>query len=199
MSDPVNLIICEYCDSVYHRPILSRFQKAQCQRCGAVIARHHWLSIDQCLALSVTAGLLMAYLSVYPILLIHVQGQTQSATLLESALALAQGPVSLMAVAVACAVLLVPALQISLLVWVLTYARYRRRAPYFNHCMQALNRLRHWSMLEVFLLGALVSVIKLSGRLQVVPTAGLFALAALSVLIIGLAGRDLRRLWNEVP
>lgn len=198
MSDPYDVIICEYCDSVYRRPVLERFQKALCQRCGAVIASHRLLSVDQCLALSVAAGMLLAFLCFYPILFVRAQGQTHSATLIETAIAMAQGPISLMALAVACAVLLVPALQIGLLVWLLSFARSHRRAPGFRWGIRALAFLRHWSMLEVFLLGALVGVVKSTARLEVAPAAGLFVLAALSVLIIGLAGRDLRLLWDDV-
>ncbi|MNM75329.1 Paraquat-inducible protein A [compost metagenome] len=53
-------------------------------------------------------------------------------------------------------------------------------------------------MLEVCLLGALVAVIKLAGMLDVIPGIGLFALAALSMLIIYIAGKDIRLLWEQV-
>ena len=51
-------------------------------------------------------------------------------------------------------------------------------------------------MLEVCLLGAMVAVFKLAGMLDVVPGTGLFALAALSLLLIRIAGRDVRDLWD---
>ncbi|MGP4843439.1 paraquat-inducible protein A [Marinobacter sp. 1Y8] len=197
MSHPSDIIICEYCDSVYQRPQLARHQRATCQRCGGIIARHRLLSVDQALALSVTAAMMMAVVCFYPVLFIRVQGQVHSATLLDTSLALAQGPVALMAVTVALATLMVPALQVTLMTWLFAFARKDQRAPGFRWQMRTLEALRPWSMLEVFLLGALVSVVKLSGRLDVFPAAGLFALAALSVLIIGLAGRDLPLLWND--
>jgi paraquat-inducible protein A len=64
--------------------------------------------------------------------------------------------------------------------------------------MRCLEGLRPWSMLEVGLLGALVAVIKLAGLLEVIPGIGLVALAALSMLIIYIAGRDIRDLWEQV-
>ena len=197
MSYPSDIIICEYCDSAYHRPQLARNQKATCQRCGGIIARHRMLSIDQALALSVTAALMMAVVYFVPVLFIRVQGQVHSATLLDASLALAQGPIGLMALTVAFATLTVPMLQVSMMTWLFAFARKHQRAPGFRWQMRALEALRPWSMLEVFLLGALVSVVKLSGRLDVFPAVGLFALAALSMLIIGLAGRALPLLWND--
>ena len=53
-------------------------------------------------------------------------------------------------------------------------------------------------MLEVCLLGAMVAVIKLAGLLDVIPGVGLVALAALSVLLIYIAGRDVRDLWDRL-
>lgn len=199
MTDSSDLIICEYCDSVYQRPALARNERAECQRCGAVIERRPWLHRDQLLALNLTAGMLLAFVVFYPILSVHTQGRTGNASLLDSVLALVEGPISLIAAVVAGAVVLVPALQVTLLTWLLSFAHFSRRAPGFRWGMRTLETLRPWSMLEVFLLGALVAVIKLTGRLEAAPAAGLFALAALSVLMVGIAGRDIRLLWKQVP
>jgi paraquat-inducible protein A len=51
-------------------------------------------------------------------------------------------------------------------------------------------------MLEVCLLGAMVAVFKLAGLLDVLPGIGLFALAVLSLMMIRIAGRDVRDLWD---
>ncbi|MCY1376895.1 Paraquat-inducible protein A [compost metagenome] len=85
-----------------------------------------------------------------------------------------------------------------MLIWVLTFALGGLRAPGFAFCMRWLEALRPWSMLEVCLLGALVAVIKLAGLLDVIPGVGLVAMAALSVLIIYIAGKDIRDLWEQV-
>lgn len=198
-SEADNLIVCEYCDSVYRRPPLSRFQKALCQRCGAVIHRHHLLTVEHLLALSVTALMLMVFVSFYPVLFISARGQTGGANMVDSVMAMMQGPISLMGLVVAFAVVVAPALQAALLVWVLGFARRGRRAPGFRWCMRTLETLRPWGMLEVFLLAALVAAVKMKGPLAVAPAAGLFALAALSLLMIGIAGRDIRMLWKHLP
>lgn len=198
MSESSRLIICEYCDSVYERQQLGTHQRAHCRRCGALLDRRPWLTVDQSLALSATAGLLLAFVCFYPVLYIYVRDQSGSATLLDAVLALFNGPVSVMGMTMACAVILVPATQIGLLVWLLAFARNQRHAPGFRPCMRLLEVLRPWSMLEVFLLGALVAVVKLTGRIDTAPAAGLFALAALSFLMVGVAGRDIRMLWDQL-
>lgn len=199
MNPPPELIICEYCDSVYQRPQLAAHELAHCVRCGGLLARPHLFHAGQLLALCVTAILLLIFISFYPVLVIQTQGQVHSATLFDAVWALTRGPTDLLALIAGFSLVAVPIAQIGLLTWVLAFARFRQRAPGFRSCMRLLDVLGPWSMLEVFLLGALVAVFKITGRIEVLPTLGLLALAGLSLLIIGLAGRDVHRLWDELP
>lgn len=198
MAVTERLIICEHCDAVYEPIALAPHQKASCVQCHAVIQRYDGLTIEQRLALTITAAVLWAFANVYPVMSIRLQGLSNSATLWDSVVALSQGPITFIALVAAVAIIIAPAFQLALLLWVLGYAHSNRRAPAFNLCMRGLETLRPWSMLEVCLLGALVAVIKLAGLLDVLPGIGLFALAALSLLMIRIAGRDVRDLWNTL-
>lgn len=198
MADTQRLIICEHCDAVYEPVVLVARQKASCVRCGAVVQRYNGLTVEKRLALSITAAVLWAFANLYPVMSIRLQGLSNSATLWDSIVALSQGPIAFIALVTAVAIIVAPAFQLTLLIWVLGYAYANRRAPGFNLCMRGLETLRPWSMLEVCLLGALVAVIKLAGILDVLPGIGLFALAALSLLIIRIAGRDVRDLWDSL-
>src|SRR2546430_9818849 len=62
-----------------------------------------------------------------------------------------------------------PLLQISTILFVLVPLRSGRRAPADNELFQWLVRLRPWALPEVFLLGALVALVKLSSLAEVVP------------------------------
>jgi len=193
-----DVIICEYCDAVYQRAPLQRHQSASCLRCGGVLYRHNPLNVQQRLALCVTGGVLLVFANAYPVMTISMGGLSNSATLWDSVLVLSQGSITFIALVLALAIIFAPVLQIALLCWVLGFAVGGRRAPGFAGCMRALEKLRPWSMLEVCLLGAMVAVIKLAGLLDVIPGIGLIALAVLSVLMIFIAGRDIRDLWGQV-
>ena len=192
------LIICEYCDSVHETACLSRHQKALCRCCGAVIERHSRMTVQHRLALSITAAVLLALLNAYPIMSIELKGLHNATTLWDSVMALSRGPITIIALVAALSVIFAPLLQASVLLWVLGFAVAGHRSPGFRLCMRLLEALRPWSMLEVCLLGALVAVVKLAGLLDVTPGVGLGALAVLSVLMIKLAGKDVRTLW-ELP
>lgn len=192
-----SLIICEYCDSVYQTAPLVKRQKACCACCGAVIQRYTGLTLQQRMALCVTAGILLVFANLYPVMSISLQGLHNSATLWDSVVALSEGPITFMALVAAVAIIIAPVFQVILLIWVLAFAMAKQRSPAFGFCMRWLESLRPWSMLEVCLLGAMVAVFKLAGLLDVVPGIGLLALAALSILMIKIAGRDVRALWDQ--
>ncbi|UIN53530.1 paraquat-inducible protein A [Pseudomonas kribbensis] len=189
-------IICEHCDCVYEKVTLAKHQKTLCVRCGGVLQRYNGLSVEQRLALSFTAAMLWLFANFYPVMSISMKGLKNSATLWDSVLALSQGPITFMAMVAAISIIIAPAFQLVLLIWVLSFALASRRSPRFKLCMRWLETLRPWSMLEVCLLGAMVAVFKLAGMLDVIPGIGLFALAVLSLLLIRIAGRDVRELWD---
>ncbi|MEA9976842.1 MULTISPECIES: paraquat-inducible protein A [unclassified Pseudomonas] len=191
-------IICEHCDSVYKFTTLAAGQTARCTRCAAILGRGGQLSIQQLLALSISAAVLFIFANAFPVISISLQGLSNQATLWQSVQALAQGQISPMAAVAGLTIILAPFLQISLLCWVLGFALVGRAAPGFKACMRTLEHLRPWSMLEVCLLGILVAIIKLSGMLDVHPGVGLWALGILTVLIILISGKGIRRLWNDL-
>ncbi|WP_095060079.1 MULTISPECIES: paraquat-inducible protein A [unclassified Pseudomonas] len=196
MATTDQLIICEHCDCVYEKVTLAKHQKTLCTRCGGVLQRHNGLTVEQRLALTFTALVLWVFANFYPIMSISLKGLKNSATLWDSVLALSLGPITFIAMVAAIAMIIAPIIQLMLLLWVLGFAVTQRRSPGFKFCMRWLESLRPWSMLEVCLLGAMVAVIKLAGLLDVLPGIGLIALAILSLLMIRIAGRDIRELWD---
>lgn len=196
MATTDQLIICEHCDCVYEKVTLAKHQKALCTCCGGVLQRYNGLSAEQRLALAFTATVLWIFANFYPVMSISLKGLKNSATLWDSVLALSQGPITFIALVAAISIIIAPLFQLVLLIWVLSFALGHRRSPGFKLCMRWLETLRPWSMLEVCLLAAMVAVFKLAGLLDVIPGIGLFALAVLSLLLIRIAGRDVRELWD---
>ncbi|MBK5352329.1 paraquat-inducible protein A [Pseudomonas sp. TH41] len=196
MANCDRLVICEHCDCVYEKITLVKHQTSVCSRCDGILQRFNGLSVEQRLALTFTAAVLWIFANFYPVMSISLQGLKSSATLWDSVLALSLGPITFIALVAAIAIIIAPIFQLLLLMWVLSFALANRRSPAFKLCMRWLETLRPWSMLEVCLLGAMVAVFKLAGMLDVLPGIGLFALAILSLLLIRIAGRDVRELWD---
>jgi paraquat-inducible protein A len=87
----------------------------------------------------------------------------------------------------------------SILGWLLIFGRRGQRAPGFGPLMVVLHYIAPWTMSEVFVLGVLVSIVKAKMFFDVTPDAGVFAYAALALLITVFSGIDLRQLWEKIP
>jgi paraquat-inducible protein A len=192
-----HLVACEHCDSVYRRCTLAAGEVARCRRCDAVLERANPLDADRWLALTIATAVVFLIANVCPIVRISLNGTHRQATLWEFAWALAQGSVAPLAIVAGLVMILVPLAQIALLTWVLSYARVGRRAPGFARAARALAILRPWSMVEVAIFGILVAIIKLVSLVDVTLGAGVWATAALMVLLTVIAHRDLSALWDQ--
>ncbi len=190
------LIVCDDCDCVYRRISLAEGEVARCECCGAILYSADRLGINQWLALTVAAAIVFVLANAYPVIRISLKGLHNEATLWQSVAALAHGEAAPIAMVAALAIIVVPLLQIVLLGWVLFFAWSGRRAPAFAAAMKALTALRPWSMVEVFLLGVLVAIVKLSSYLNVGIGIGVWATAALTVLITIIASREIHWLWE---
>jgi paraquat-inducible protein A len=199
MTPRADLIVCEHCDSVFRRRELEANEVARCARCDAVLYRASRLDIEALFALTIAAAIVFVIANVSPVIRISVNGLHNEANMLQAIGALSQGPSLIVGIVAAMTLFVIPLLQIAVLGWVLFFARVDRRAPGFAFAMRVLRHVRPWSMTEVFLLGVLVAIVKLSGMLDVIAAPGTWATIALTVLITIIAKRDVRTLWDRLP
>ena len=193
------LLICRDCDTVYRSIALKTGEVAVCRRCGSVLARHFGATAQVGLALVIAAILLFAIANLTPILSIEVGGVQTTANIWFAVRSLEQGWISIAALGLAVTTFLIPAVQLALLLWVLVFALAGRAAPLFGPLMVLLHRMRPWSMTEVFLLGALVAIVKLANWVPITAGAGIWAMAALTMLLALLGRCDPASWWTIAP
>lgn len=191
------LMVCEHCDAVYRRRSLARREVARCMRCGAILERHQWLSLDKQFALIVAAGIVFIIANVEPIVQVSLGSSNATTTLWGAAIAMWNDQSQVVAVLAALTLFFFPLTQILIFGWLLAFARQGERAPGFRQAMVMLHYVRPWSMIEVFMLGTLVAVVKASSYFKVVPGAGIWSFAVLTLLITVFASHDPRQLWHK--
>jgi len=191
-----DLLVCEHCDTVYRRRELKRGEVAHCARCHALLERHQWLSANALLALVFTAMILFVMANAWPVVTLGLNGQRVSARLWTAIVMMWEDRAYVVAVLAAGTLFFFPLGRMLLLGWLLGFARAGRRAPGFVPMMVLLHYLKPWTMSEVFVLGALVSIVKASMYFDVIPDVGVFAYFGLTVLITLFSGVDLRPLWD---
>ncbi|GAB2559515.1 paraquat-inducible protein A [Rhodanobacter koreensis] len=198
-ASPEALLICEHCDTVYRRRTLARGDVARCACCYAELERYHGLSLGAMLALVLTAMIVFVQANMWPIVTLGLNGQYSGTTLWGMIITMWQQQAQVVSVLAAFTLFFFPLAKMLTLGWLLWFARRGRRAPGFVRLMVALHYLGPWTMSEVFVLGALVAIVKAHNYFDVVADPGIYAYAALTLLITIFAGVDLRQLWELVP
>jgi len=193
------LMICEHCDTVYRRQLLARGEVARCVRCEAVLDRHRRLGANGLLALVFTAFILFVQANIWPIVTLSLNGQLSDTRLWGMILMMWGENSQVVSVLAAVTLFFLPLCKMGSMGWLLLFARLGRRAPGFRFVMLFLHYIRPWTMSEVFVLGALVAIVKAHNYFDVIPNPGIFAYAGLTIMITIFAGVDMRALWYQLP
>lgn len=194
---PDSLLICEHCDTVYRRRVLVRGEVARCARCQAELERHHSLSVNSLLALLLTAMIVFIQANIWPIVTLGLNGQYSDTTLWGMIIIMWEQDAQVVSVLAACTLFFFPMAKMLMMGWLLWFGRRGQRAPGFVPLMIGLHRIGPWTMSEVFVLGALVAIVKAHTYFDVTADPGIYAYAVLTLLITIFAGVDLRLLWDE--
>jgi len=191
------LIACEHCDLIHREALLPRWGKALCRRCGAALYEADVHSVDHALALALAGALLCVFANVFPVIRFNLQGFDTYTTIAGSALALINHDMLVLAAIVSWAALFAPALMLCGMLYVLLPLRLRRIPPGFSSAMRLIQALQPWVMIEVLMLGVLVSIVKLAKSGIVEATTGTWLCVGLMLVLAGLGvAFDVRMIWR---
>jgi len=196
MREVPDIIACEGCDAIYRRARLRPRDVATCPRCGTELERHSGQQRRRVLPLTVASLIMFAIANLFPIVEIEVRGLRSETTLAGAVLALTEAGMPPVALLVLATTILFPLVQLCILVWLLIPLERERRAPGFAWMVRAMQSLRPWGMIEVFLLGVLVAIVKLSSIATVVGGPALWAFMVLTVLLTSVLAFDPRGFWE---
>ncbi|WP_175765507.1 paraquat-inducible protein A [Burkholderia ambifaria] len=195
---PENLVACHECDLLFWRPPRLRALAAQCPRCRARVggSAHGRPALDRRCAIALAALFTYFVAQAFPIVALDAAGIASHATLADAVAALRLHGQPAVAAIVFCTTMLFPLLELAAWLYVLVPLRAGRVPPCFAPVLRNMQRLRPWSMVEVFLLGILVTIVKMTSVAHVIPGPALFAFGALTVMLGFLASFDLGGLWE---
>jgi paraquat-inducible protein A len=193
-----SLIVCEQCGLAHRWSVLRPGAVARCVRCAAVVGRGHRFGFDAVLALTVTAAIAFLVAIATEVIEVRLRGAAISASLPQAVLIAWNEGQHLVAVAVATTAIVAPALFIGLRLYVLVPLARGRTPPGFAFCVRVLHHAARWNMLQVFTIGALLSLVRLAGLADAAPGPALFALGLLTLLFAAIESAGLKHLWWHV-
>jgi len=190
------MIACPECDLLQRPAALKPGTLAHCARCRTVLYRPHDDNLDRPLAYTLSAATLFLIANLYPIVGLELQGQSSSATLWGTVQALYDQHMTMLAALVCFTTMVVPGLQLAAMAYVLVPLHLGTPPAHMPLALRALQALRPWGMVEVFILGLLVSLVKLAGTADVIPGLALWSFGGLLFMIAAaVASFDGRAIW----
>lgn len=194
-----DLVACPQCDLLMVLPPIAPGQRGLCIRCGALIRQVGTDPIVKPLALTAAALLLFVPANFFPILELDILGQSSTATMVGAVEILFTGGLPLVGLMVLFCSIIAPLTTMGLLFFVLAAVGLKRRPAFLPRFYRLYLHLDSWSMLEVYMIGLLVSIVKLLDMARVQVGIGLFCFIGL--LVTSLAAKavlDRSAVWEEV-
>jgi paraquat-inducible protein A len=195
------LIACRNCDLLHEKVALGAGGKAWCSRCGSLLYRGSDNSIEVALALTIASLMLFLFAHLLPFLSIDADGNKSTIYLVSTIDTLSQLDNLLLVVAGMLFLVAIP-LGVLLLDVMLLGALYSHRRPLTLFARQLLllgGRLAPWNMLEIFLLGVLVTIVKLASMAEITLHQGFWAFVALVMINLFISTTlEAEELWQAV-
>ena len=192
-----DLVACPECDALHRKPPLAPHSTARCTRCRAVLYRRASGSVERALALNLAGLVTLLIANAFPIVALESNGIETRATLAGAIAILWTQNMQAVAVLVAASTFVFPLLELTAMTYLLALLWAGRRPRGLNLLLRCVQAARPWQMIEVFVLGALVALVKLSSFARVLPEQALYAFGGLTVLLAVVISRyDPRNLWD---
>ena len=197
--DTKNLIACHECDLLHRIPVQQGSGVARCRRCNALLHRNVRNSLDRTLALTFAGVILFVVANTFPLLAFKLQGQETQTTLISGVQDLYDQGMWEIAILVLLTTIIVPLIQLLIHIYVLLPLKFNRTPWKMAAIFRISSGLGAWSMMEVFLIGIIVSVVKLVGMAQIIPGLALWSFALLIVILAAASvNLDPQIVWKRV-
>ena len=174
-------------------------ETARCSRCGHFLTRYRADELSRVMAFTVSALILLALACSFPFMQFKASGLESLMTLPQAALELWRNGMPDLAFLVAAFIILIPAAVLILIVILLGALMMQRPYPFLATLGRLIFSLQNWSMVEVFFIGVLVSLVKISHMASVLLGISFWAYAAFTILFtLAVSGLDRFHCWRRI-
>jgi paraquat-inducible protein A len=192
-------LACPDCDLLNRVPALAAGESASCRRCESTLSRNPPDSITRCIALNFTAILLYTVTCTSPFLSFGKSGIVTHTRLFSGIIGLYQDGMYFLAAAVSFTTVVVPVFMLASLCYLLLPLRVNVRLPGSEYLLRAIMQLQPWNMVEIFMIGIIVSGVKLQKMAALQPGLGAWAFILLVFVMTAIvAYMEPRVLWERL-
>ncbi len=175
---------CQECDWVVALPPLRGGEKADCPRCGHTLVKRHQRPAQRSMALALSALMALAVALSFPFISFSVGGVGNRIELSQTATTLIGFHQPVVAGAVILTIIVLPAVYLLGVIWLQLGLLRDAPLPASRAIARSLAQLNPWMMADVFIIGALVSLIKIAGMAQIELGVSFWAFCAFALLLL---------------
>ena len=194
------MLACEHCDKLLLIPELGSGERATCTRCGETADLHIERRFERAMAFSSAALVLFACALYFPFLGMAVSGVSSTMSLLEAGLGLCRNGDALLGIAVLGMVVVAPVIMMVATLVLAATARSGSDRPWRRALARVFHEIEYWNMADVFFLGVLVCLVKITAMARVEFGPSFWAYVAAAVCAwVALHSIDARAVLPAVP
>ena len=180
----LSLVACHECDLLHEKQEIEQGEVARCVRCNAFLYSNKPNSIDRALAVSLAALIMFVVANAFPFLAISVSGNSQSISIVSAVFALSDSGMWVLGLVCFGFILLIPLLRVVGLLYILVPLRFATRLPGLEVVFRGIVAMSPWSMMEIYLLGAIVALVKLASMANIELGLSFWAFALLNICLL---------------
>lgn len=186
-TDPVRMVACPECDLLLEWQPLREGERARCSRCHHLLYSPRREAIAKIVSMAITVAILMCGAVFFPFLSVSTAGVSHSSSIFSTALAYSEGFLAPLSVAVMLLIVLLPVFRVAALLFAFgPLLAGHSPHPQAKRAFRIAGHVRPWAMAEVFLIGTIVSLVKIGGLATVTlgPAFWAFALLVIAAAVM---------------
>ena len=192
------LTACHDCELIQRIPDTPEKGTVRCVRCGALLYKRRADCVDTTLALTLAGIVLFVLINTFPFISFRMSGQMEETTLITGIQVFFAQGWWVLGLLVLFSTVIAPAIQLLGLLYILLPLRFGLIVPGLPRVLRTLKALGPWSMIEIFMLGILVSVVKLSKDGELTYGISLYAFMAFTFIIAAILNSfDPHQIWKK--
>ncbi len=194
-----SIIACYQCDLIQYEVKLLEGEKALCSRCNAMLYRNTPPHRNQEIAFTASAIVMLLIANLFPIATIVVQGKVIDATLFSIIQMLVIQQQNLIALLLFVTLFLAPILEVFAMAYMLTQLEKGWPTHNIAHMYKLHLTAKTWILVDVFMLGILVALVKLMPIMIVKVGIAVWAFAGLIILFtLSAQVFDAKKVWSKI-
>lgn len=193
-------IACHECDLLIELPErLAEDNAVYCPRCNNKITSGHKNAIDYIIAIGLAGLVVLTIANIFPFMAFETQGNYRSIALIQASFELYREGFYVLSALIFLFIIVLPAVYLMSLLWLVIPIKmgWKRKRPIRLGIF--IGWLLPWSMAEVFLVGVLVSLVKLVSMADIFMGIAFWSYLVFTFLFTYLASIvDSHKLWHWV-